>query len=96
MRKNNEVSIAVALEAMLKEFKLKSRLDETRVQTVWRERMGKTISTYTTEITVRKKVLYLTIISAPLKQELVYSKDKILELVNQEMGEGFITEVVIQ
>ena len=96
MRKNNEVSIADALEAMLKELKLKSRLDETRVQTIWRERMGKSISTYTYEISVRKKTLYLTILSAPLKQELSYSKEKIIELMNREMGDGFIEEVVIQ
>ena len=96
MRKYNEQSLADALEAMLKEYKLKSRLDETRVETIWRERMGKSISTYTAEIAVRKKVLYLTILSAPLRQELSYSKDKIMMLMNQELGDGYITEVVIQ
>ncbi|MFN7327223.1 MAG: DciA family protein, partial [Chitinophagales bacterium] len=66
------------------------------VQTIWREQMGKSISTYTAEIAVRKKVLYLTILSAPLRQELSYSKDKIMMLMNQELGDGYITEVVIQ
>jgi predicted nucleic acid-binding Zn ribbon protein len=95
MRKKNEVTIGEAMQEMLREFKLKSRLDETRVQRIWAELMGKTIATYTTQITVRKKVLYLTIISAPLKQELSYAKEKIVKLINEEMGEEYIREVVI-
>jgi hypothetical protein len=58
--------------------------------------MGKTISTYTSNISVRKNVLYLTILSAPLKQELSYAKDKIKLRLNEELGEEFIREVVIR
>lgn len=96
MRKKNDVTIGEAMQEMLREFKLKSRFDETRVRTLWASLMGKTIATYTTEINVRKKVLYLTIISAPLKQELSFAKEKIIKLINEEMGEEYINEVVIQ
>jgi hypothetical protein len=58
--------------------------------------MGKTISTYTSQITVRKGVLYLTILSAPLKHELSYAKDKIRDLINEELGESYIQDVVIR
>ena len=95
MRKKNEVTLGEALQAMLREYKLKSRLDETRVQAIWAKLMGKTISTYTTNIHVNKHVLYLTIVSAPLKQELSFAKDKIIHLINEEMGEQYIKEVVI-
>jgi hypothetical protein len=95
MRKKNDATFGEALQEMLREYKLKSRLDETKVQILWAKLMGKTIATYTTNIAVRKKVLYLTIISAPLKQELSYAKDKIVKLINEEMGEEYIREVVI-
>jgi predicted nucleic acid-binding Zn ribbon protein len=95
VRKKNDVTIGEALQAMLREFGLKSRLDETRVRAIWAEVMGKTIATYTSNIYVQKRTLYLTIISAPLKQELSFAKDKIIQRINEEMGEQYINDVVI-
>jgi hypothetical protein len=40
--------------------------------------------------------LYLTILSAPLKHELSYAKDKIRDLINEELGESYIQDVVIR
>lgn len=96
MRKKNDLTIGEALQAMLQEYKLKARYDETRVKSLWAQLMGKTIATYTGEIYVRKNTLYLTILSAPLKQELSFAKDKIKDLINQEMGENYVKEVVIK
>jgi hypothetical protein len=45
---------------------------------------------------VRKGVLYLQILSAPLKHELSFAKDKIRALLNEHLGEEFIKEVVIR
>ena len=96
MKKKNESTLSEALQEMIHEFRLGSQLNERRVQTLWHELMGKTISTYTTNVTVRKNVLYLTIVSAPLKHELSYAKDKIRDLLNKELGEEYIREVVIR
>ncbi|MCB9307788.1 MAG: DUF721 domain-containing protein [Lewinellaceae bacterium] len=84
------------MQDMLQEFRLKPHLDETRIKMLWEKLMGKTIATYTSGITVRKQVLYLTILSGPLKHELSYAKDKIKSLLNEEMGEEYIKDVVIR
>lgn len=94
--KKNESTLQDALKDMLQEFKLVPQLNEARVKTLWEQLMGKTISTYTTNVSVRKNILYLTIISAPLKHELSYAKDKIRKMLNEELGEEFIKEVVIR
>jgi len=96
LNNKNDYTIKEALQAMLKEFRLSSQLNEARVKQLWREKMGKTINTYTSEIHVRKNVLYLTILSAPLRHELSYSKDKIRKLLNQELGEEYIQDVVVR
>lgn len=96
MRKKNDISLQEAMQDMLRELRLKSGLDENRVKMVWEKVMGKTISTYTSNIAVRKNVLYLTILSAPLKQELTYSREKIKTRLNEEMGEEYIKDVVIR
>lgn len=81
---------------MIQEYQLAPQLNETRIKMLWNKLMGKTIVTYTSNIAVRKNILYLTIISAPLKQELSYAKDKIRSLLNEEMGEEYIKDVVIR
>ena len=96
MRKQNDQPISEALKDMIQEYRLGPQLNETRVKDLWAELMGKTISTYTSNISVRKNVLYLSILSAPLKQELSYAKDKIKDLLNEKLGEDFIREVVIR
>lgn len=96
MKQGNEQTLQQALKLMLDELRLSARLNETKIKNLWEQRMGKTVATYTSQISVRKNVLYLTIISAPLKQELSFSKEKIKTLLNEELGESFIKEVVIQ
>lgn len=96
MKKKNDLSLQDAMRDMLREYRLKPQLDENRVKALWEKLMGKTIATYTSQIAVRKNVLYLTILSAPLKHELSYAKDKIITLVNEEMGEEYIRDVVIR
>ena len=96
MKKKNDLSLQEAMQAMLREYRLEPQVNEARVKMLWVKLMGKTISTYTSNISVRKNVLYLTILSAPLKQELSYAKDKIKDLLNDEMGEEFVKDVVIR
>ncbi|MBK9337782.1 MAG: DUF721 domain-containing protein [Lewinellaceae bacterium] len=96
MKKKNEISLQEAMQSMLREYRLEPQLNETRVKMLWSKLMGKTISTYTSNISVRKNVLYLTILSAPLKHELSYAKDKIKDLINEEMGEEYVKDVVIR
>jgi Dna[CI] antecedent, DciA len=96
LKKKNDLTLQEAMKAMLQEYKLAPQFNETRVKMLWGRLMGKTISTYTSEISVRKNVLYLTILSASLKHELSFGKDKIKNLLNEELGEDFIKEVVIR
>lgn len=96
MRKKNDVTLHEALQDLLRELRLKPHLDEMRVKALWEKVMGKTIATYTSNLAVRKNVLYLTILSAPLKQELSFARDKIKARLNEEMGEEYIKDVVIR
>jgi len=96
MKKKNDLSLQEAMRDMLREYRLEPQLNEARIKTLWERLMGKAISTYTANIAVRKNILYLTILSAPLKHELSYAKDKIRSLLNDELGDDYIRDVVIR
>lgn len=96
MKNANDQSLKQVLKEMVETYRLKARLNQTKIQKLWERLMGKAIANYTKDIKLRKNKLYLTIESAPLKQELSFGKEKITKLLNDELGEGYIDDVIIQ
>jgi predicted nucleic acid-binding Zn ribbon protein len=85
-----------ALKEFMDKSRMKPRLTEVRIQENWEQMMGKTISRYTESIQLIDGKLMITTTVAPLKQELNYSKDKIIKLVNEMLGERLVREVIIR
>lgn len=95
--KKYEQSLKDVLKDMINDSgKMKQKLFQTKVSTSWGQLMGTTIAAYTKEIKIHNNKLYLTINSAPLRQELSYSKDKIINILNEELGEEYIQEVILR
>ena len=95
MRLNNDETLKDALQRLSNDKQFKTKLKQAKINSLWPELMGQTIAGYTTRIVVRKQILYLTITSSSLKQELTYGKDKIKNLLNEELGEEYLKDVVI-
>ncbi|MCB0550997.1 MAG: DUF721 domain-containing protein [Phaeodactylibacter sp.] len=93
---NNEMTLKEALKAMIDHYRLKGKLNQNRIKSLWAQLMGPSIAGYTKEIRLHRNKLYLTIESAPLRQELSYGKDKIRKMLNEELGEEYIEEVIIR
>lgn len=91
-----EVSIGEALKEFLKKSKLKSGVQSMQIKDAWEEIMGKTIANYTDKIEIINSTLFVYTSVAPLKNELIYQKPKIVERVNEALGENVINEVVIK
>lgn len=67
-----------------------------QIKDAWEKIMGKTISNYTDKIEIINSTLFIYTSVAPLKHELTYQKSKIIERVNEELGEKVILEVVVK
>lgn len=91
-----QMQIGEALKQFLNKSKLKNGIRAVEIEGVWEQLMGKTIARYTDKIEIINSTLFIRTSVGPLKQELVYQKDKIIERVNEAMGERVITNVVIQ
>jgi hypothetical protein len=91
-----EVSIGDALKEFLKKSKLKNGVQAMQVKEAWEKIMGKTIANYTDKIEIINTTLFISTNIAPLKNELLYQKAKIIERVNDALGEKVINEVVIR
>ena len=95
MKRHNDQKIDEALKDMLQKYRLNSKFNQTKIKNLWEKLMGPSISGYTKDIVVRRNKLFVTLESSPLKQELSLGKEKIRNIINEELGEEFIKEVVI-
>ena len=48
------------------------------------------------EIYFKKKTLYVSLSSSVLRQELSYGKQKIVDLINEEIGKNLINKIVLR
>lgn len=95
MKKYNDQKLKDVLAEMYNSRRLKPKLDQLKVKTIWKNMMGPSINKYTREVSLRKGKLMVQIDSAPLKQELSYGKEKIIKMMNEEIGEKVVEQVVI-
>lgn len=85
-----------ALKQFVNQSKLKNGIRAAQIETVWEEIMGTTIAKYTEKIYIFNQKLFIETNIGPLKNELGFQKLKIIERVNEKMGENIINDVVIK
>jgi len=85
-----------AMKQFLKQSRLKGSIQALQIEDVWEQIMGKTIARYTDKIQIINQTLFISSTVAPLKNELLYQKEKIIERVNEALGEKVINDVVIK
>ncbi|WP_258102811.1 DUF721 domain-containing protein [Marinoscillum sp. MHG1-6] len=93
MSKDNTHSFSSAFQQFLKSENLEHTFKEKRLIQSWEKIMGQTIASRTSKVQVRNKILYLQLTSAPLKQEMLNSKQKVLDLIEKEIGPGVVEDV---
>lgn len=96
MSNGNEHTLKEALEAMLRHYKLKNGYNETRIRMLWSEQMGPMIAQHTTDFRIHQRKLYVSIQSAPLRQELSMARETLRHRLNEALGEVYLEEVIIR
>ena len=95
-RNEEPTKLDSALEQMFSAYKIKGKTDQTTIIAMWEEIMGKTIASRTTKMFFKGNVLYVELTSAPLKQELTLSKEKIMAMLTEKVGTGVIEDIIFR
>lgn len=96
MRKATDQLFGKAFQDWLKEARMEEKFRSVSLLEAWPKLMGPMIAKHTTRLQIIEGVLYLSVDSAPLRQELIQGRDKIRQLLNQEAGADMIKEVVVR
>ncbi|RYY59961.1 MAG: DUF721 domain-containing protein [Chitinophagaceae bacterium] len=91
-----EFSLGDAIQQFLNKSRLKGDIQALQIEDVWEQVMGKTVARYTEKLQLYGDKLIVTTHVAPLKQELAYQKEKIIQRVNEALGNLVVREVIIQ
>ena len=95
-RKAENTSIGNVLKDFIKDNKLETGLDKVGVKEAWHSVMGKAISKYTTNVMLERDTLYIQLSSSVLREELSYGKEKIIKLLNEELGKDLISKLILR
>ena len=91
-----EYSLGDAMKGFINKSKLKNGIRALQIEEVWEQIMGKTIAKYTAKIEIINYTLFIRTNVGPLKNELMFQKNQIIERINEAFGEKVVTQVVIQ
>lgn len=91
-----QYSMAEALQQFLKESRLKGEVQALQIHDAWESIMGKTVARYTEQIRLIDGKLIISTSVAPLRNELIFQKEKIIKKVNELMGAEVVKELQIQ
>ncbi|WP_075341967.1 DUF721 domain-containing protein [Tenacibaculum agarivorans] len=94
-RENESFSIKDLMGAFIKENKLEKGFQKIHVEEAWEKLMGPGVHSYTNEVKLQNGTLIVRLSSSVLREELTYGKEKIMHMMNQEMGEQVIKKIML-
>ena len=71
-------------------------MDKINVREAWKQLMGSGINNYTSDIQLRNDTLYVSLTSSVLREELGFGKEKIIAMINTELGKELVKKLVLR
>lgn len=96
MRRSKTISIAEAIRDYIKEMNIGGKLNESAVINSWEEIVGKAISSRTSNIYIKDKILYVHLNSSVVRNELLMLRSALKEKINQKIGAEVIKDIVLR
>ena len=96
MKKTDSEQVGGVIRQYLREMGLETPLNEHRLIMAWDKVLGPSVSRYTKEIRIYNQVLFVTITSAALRNELMMRRTELVARLNTEVGAQVITQIVLK
>lgn len=93
-RKPEPEQINKILSKIVRSKPLKKGILNVRIGELWSNMMGENIEKYTHKVELKNSTLYVYLSSSVLRSELSYGSEKIINLLNNEIGKKTILKIV--
>lgn len=91
-----EKPLKKTIDLLLRAYGYQDQLDELEIIKIYEDLVGKMFANHTQKIGFKKKILYVKLDSASLKQELNYVKEGLVQKINQTLGRRVVDKIVIK
>ncbi|OBQ55940.1 DUF721 domain-containing protein [Tamlana sp. s12] len=95
-RNNEHLSISDALKEFVETNRLEKGLNKVNVADAWAKLMGNGVNNYTSSVNLERDTLYIQLNSSVLREELSYGKQKIITMLNEELGKEIIKKLILR
>jgi hypothetical protein len=95
-KENHTFTVAEALDLILANKKISKGLHESVIRQNWTRIMGETIASHTGNIYLRGTELHIYFNSSIVRNEVMYNKQKAIDLINEELGDNIVADLVIR
>jgi hypothetical protein len=95
-RNHNLIKLGDAISQIFREEKLDEKYSIFAIRNGWEGIVGKTVAKHTTQINYLQGLLYVSIDSAVVRNELSYVKDDIVQKVNKFVGKRLVKELILK
>lgn len=96
MKKTDSEKVGGVILQYLREYGLETPLNEHRLIQAWDKVLGTAVSKYTRELRIYNQVLFVTVSSAALRNELMMRRTELVARLNAEAGAQVITQIVLR
>jgi predicted nucleic acid-binding Zn ribbon protein len=96
MRKTESEKVGGVILQYLREMGLETPLNEHRLINAWDTVLGPAVSKYTTDLKIYTQVLFVTVSSAALRNELMMRRTELVARLNAQVGAQVITQIVLR
>ncbi len=94
-REKDTFSVKDLMGAFIKENNLSKGIQKLKIEEVWGKLMGQGVVSYTEKIQLQNKTLVVSLSSSVLREELSYGREKIVKMMNQELGSQVIEKLML-
>lgn len=94
MKRNNTELLGDVIRRYLRQEGLETPLNEYRLVDAWKDVVGSSITRYTTNLYIRRQVLYVHLSSSVVRQELMMAREMLVRNLNAQVGSQVIVDIV--
>lgn len=94
-RKKEAAPLEAAFKELLKAYRLEDKYQEKLLISSWPQLVGNTIASRTESVYIKEKKLFVKVSSGPIKKELQMNRSKVMSLIEDKVGTGVITELIV-
>ncbi len=94
-RKSDSFSVKDLMGTFIKENNLSTGMQKMEIEEAWAKLMGQGVVSYTDKVQLQNKTLVVSLSSSVLREELSYGKEKMVKMLNEELGVELISKIML-